>query len=192
MRQIARMHRVVVASACVLLSSVAHAQSADPRAAMEAMKRSAQLAMMPMRWLVGEWEGPASITVAPGNVMTLTQHETVRDGAFATALFIQGRGSMNAGASEHVVFEAAGLFAYDATRKQFLFMSSGGNGAAGLHESSVSGSTLTWSYVDGSGGRTRYIISRTPDDKWYEVGAVSRDDGATWTKNFEMTLVRKQ
>ncbi len=99
---------------------------------------------------------------------------------------------MKAGAAEQVVFETAGLLAYDATRKQFLFMSSGGNGAAGLHESSVSGSTLTWSYVDGSGAKTRYIISRTPDCKWYEVGAVSRDDGATWTKNFEMTLVRKQ
>ena len=182
----------VAALAYMHLSSVVEAQGTDRRAAMEAMKSSAQSAIAPMRWLVGEWEGLARVTVAPGNILTLTQRETVRDGAFETALFIQGRGSMKADATEQVVFEAAGLLAYDAMRKQFLFMSSGGNGAAGLHESSVLGSTLTWRFSDGSGATTRYIISRTTDDKWYEVGAVSRDDGATWTNNFEMTLVRKK
>ncbi len=92
MRHIVRIHRVVVASVCMHLSSVVHAQSADPRAAMEVMQRNAQAVMMPMRWLVGEWEGTASITVAPGNVFTITQHETVRDGAFETALSFRDAG----------------------------------------------------------------------------------------------------
>lgn len=182
---------LVALVAIVVTPSRSRAQGADERAAMEAMKAAAERAMAPMRWLVGDWEGPATITIAPGRTMTLTQRETVRAGAFDGALIIQGRGSMMAGGSESTVFEAAGLLAYDAHSKRFLFASSSGSGAAGVHETTVEGTTLTWAYTMGPGTKTRYIISRTADDRWHEVGAVSRDGGATWTTNFEMTLQRK-
>ncbi|HYW32080.1 MAG TPA: DUF1579 family protein [Gemmatimonas sp.] len=188
------MHRTLTLALALVgfmtVPSLCRAQATDERAAMEALKTAAQRAMAPMMWLVGDWEGPATITMAPGRTMTLTQRETVRAAAFDQALIIQGRGSMTAGANENVVFEAAGLFAYDAHSKRFLFTSSSGSGAAGTHETTVDGTTLTWAYSVGP-MKMRYVISRTADDRWHETGAVSRDGGATWATNFEMTLRRK-
>lgn len=51
-------------------------------------KKQAQDGMARFAWLVGEWEGPATVS-AGGRSMTLTQRETVQWSAKHTLLLIQ-------------------------------------------------------------------------------------------------------
>ena len=162
--------------------------SADPRAAWLAQARDA---LAPFAWLVGEWEGTATIHTANGGTMSLQQRESVTSAAFATALIIQGRGMMNVNGSPRQLWDAAGLFAYDTPTKTFSFSSASGSGLAQTFAVSTQGSGFTWSYVEAAGARVRYVITRTADDKWKEIGERSEDGGATWTTTIDLLLARK-
>ena len=177
-----------------------HAQASSggpPRAStdaaiMERARSDVQKVMEPLQWLVGEWEGPAQLSFGEGQKMTITQRESVVSAAFGTALIIRGSGSFRTTAGEREVFQAAALLSYDLKTRTYLFASSSGAGVAGSYQASVDGSVLTWSYIDPEGAHTRYVISRTDDDKWQETGEVSRDGGSSWKQNFVMTLNRKK
>ena len=88
------------------------------------------------------------------------------------------------------MFQAAGLLTYDAGKRQFTWVSSGGSGYLGITEASVNGSTFIWSMADRGNLRTRFTISQAGDGAWYELGEESTD-GVTWTRTIEMRL-RKQ
>lgn len=152
---------------------------------------TARARMAPLRWLVGEWSGPASVT-SGGRSFTLTQRETVQEAASGTVLLVQGRGSMTlANGTERNVFQAAGLLTYDVGAGKFTWVSSGGTGHLGVTEALVTGSSFVWSLARSEGKKTRYTISQTAAGEWYELGEESAD-GASWTKTFEMTLKRQR
>ena len=164
----------------------------DARAQMEAARKATLERMAPMKWMLGEWEGPATLEYAPGQKLTLTQRETVTEGAFGTAMLVQGRGTMSMNGADRLVFDAAGLLSYDLRSNRFFFASTAGTGGVGSHEITVDGSTVTWYLDDGSGNRTRYVIRHTAEGWWHETGEVSHDGGKTYARNFEMLLVRKK
>ena len=190
--QITNEFRAVVAA--LLLTAIpftARAQDGGPtREQIEAARKRAADAMAPIKWMVGEWEGPASRNWAPGQTIRLTQREYVQEVSFGTAMFVEGRGTMPVQGSDRLVFNAAGLFSYDIAKGQYFLASTGGSGHVGVHEITVDGSTVTWYLAEPNGARTRYIIRRTPEGKWHETGEVTRDGGKTWTQNFEMLLTR--
>lgn len=191
--------RVVVAwcSALVLCATISPralvAQGAppagDPRAAMLA---EAQKAISAYAWLVGEWEGTATIYMNNGGKMSLVQHETVTSAAFGTALIIQGRGTMDRNGTPQQVWDAAAIFAYNAPSKKFSFTSASGSGMAQMFAVEPRGDGFVWSFDESRGAKTRYVITRSSDGKWTEVGETSSDGGATWTKTIDLVLTKRK
>lgn len=166
------------------------AQTPEQRAAT---LRTAQEAMARFAWLEGEWEGPAT-AINGGRTFNLTQRESVQRAAMNTALIVQGRGSMKMAPDqpERLVFNAAGMLAYDGISGRFVFFSSSGSGQAQQFTAEPTGADgFVWGYADGAGHRTRYTITRTARGEWHEIGETSTDDGKSWTRMFEMTLTRK-
>ena len=181
-----------VVGSCVISNRVeaqAASPTGDPRAALLA---DARQAMTPFAWLVGEWEGTATIYMNNGATMSLVQHETVTSAAFGTALIIQGRGTMDRNGTTQQVWDAAALFAYHAPSKKFSFTSAGGSGMAQMFAVDAHGDGFTWSYNESASGKMRFIITRSADGKWTEVGETSKDDGATWTKTIDLVLSKKK
>ncbi len=163
--------------------------SGDPRAAMLA---EATRAMAPFAWLVGEWEGPATIHMDNGGTMALVQHETVTSAAFGTALLIQGRGRMTANGADRLVWDAAGLFGYDVPSKKFSFTSASGSGQMQMFGATAQGDGFLWGFTDARGVEHRYVITRTAAGEWKEVGATSSDKGATWKTTVELLLSKRR
>ncbi len=173
----------------VLLLLFAPVLSAQPPA--NAGGDTARARMAPLRWLVGEWEGPATVTNS-GRTFSLTQRESVQEAANGTVLLVQGRGSMTLpNGTERNVFQAAGLLTYEVDARKFTWISSGGTGHLGTTEAQVTGRGYIWKLVRPGGKRTRYTISQTANDEWREIGEETAD-GTNWTKTFEMTLKRKR
>ena len=178
----AAIHAAVLLSAAVGVAAprLVHAQPAT------ALADSARLRLAPLKWLVGEWEGPATGTNG-GRSFTVQQHETVIDAANGTVLLIQGRGTMDG----RTVFEAAGLVSFDMGSRTFKWVSSGGTGFLGSSEAQVKGDTLIWFTPSGPKSRTRYTIWQSAKGEWRETGETS-EDNANWIKTFDMTLNRKK
>jgi hypothetical protein len=178
----------VTRSAALMMVSAATVAAQAPSSAGA---DTARARMAPLRWLVGEWEGPATVTNG-GRTFTLTQRESVQEAANGTVLLMQGRGSMTLpNGTERNVFQAAGLLTYEIEPRKFTWISSGGTGHLGTTEAVVTGTGYVWNLVRPTGTRTRYTISRSESDEWREIGEESTD-GTRWTKTFEMTLTRKQ
>lgn len=157
----------------------------DPRAAMMA---EAQRAMAPFMWLVGEWEGAATAHMANGGTFALVQRETVTSAAFGTAMLIQGRGRAAANGTDRLLWDAAGLFGYDAPSKKFSFTSASGSGQTQTFAVSTQGDGFTWGFTDAASVEHRYVITRTADGKWNELGQTSSDGGKTWTTTITLLL----
>ncbi|MBC7843007.1 MAG: hypothetical protein H7099_11875 [Gemmatimonadaceae bacterium] len=171
----------------VMMLCAIHPVAAQPPSMPGADTARARLA--PLKWLVGEWAGPATIS-SGGRTFTLTQRETVQEAANGTVLMIRGRGSMlDASKVEREVFQAAGLLTYDIGLRRFTWVSSGGTGHLGVTEALVTDSAFVWSTGDRGNMKTRYTITRTPAGEWYEVGEES-SDGVTWKRTIEMRLVK--
>ena len=151
---------------------------------------TARARLQPLKWMVGEWSGPAKVS-SGGQQFAITQHEHVVDAASGTVLLIQGIGTMSDGAGgERRVFESAGFLSFDMAGKQFKWVSSGGTGFVGISDPKVKGDTLVWFTPDASGARVRYTISRDKAGNWTEIGETLKD-GSIWTRTFEMALVKK-
>lgn len=168
-----------------LSAQEARSASGDPRAAMTA---EAQKSMAPFAWLIGEWEGTATVFMANGGTFALVQRETVTSAAFATALFIQGRGRAAVGGSDRLLWDAAGLFGYDVPSKKFSFTSASGSGQTQMFAVTTHGDGFTWGFTDAKSVENKYVITRTSDGKWKEVGQTSPDGGKTWVTTIELLL----
>ena len=57
-------------------------------------------------------------------------------------------------------------------------------------ESSVSPNVFRRGFRDPRVGLLRFTITIDAQQRWFEIGEYSRDEGVSWTKNFEMTLTR--
>lgn len=190
------MRRLLIAGSAILFTApslLAQQQQTrpaggDPRAAMQA---EAQKAMADFAWLIGEWEGPATAYLPNGARLSVVQRETVTAAAFNTALYIQGRGTMTTNGTSRQVWDAAGLVGYDAIGKKYIFTSASGSGAMSTFGITVQADGFTWGYTDASGAESKYVVTRTPDGKWKEVGMSSTDGGRTWNTTMEFLLTRQ-
>jgi len=186
-------HILIVCSAMVFSAPSVSAQGSrpaggDPRAAMQA---EAQKAMASFAWLIGEWEGPATVYLPNGGTLAVVQRETVTAAAFSTALYVVGRGTMTTNGASRQAWDAAGLFGYDAVGKRYMFTSASGSGAMSTFGITVQGDGFTWGYTEANGAESKYVVTRTPDGKWREVGTTSTDGGKTWNTTMEFLLTKR-
>jgi hypothetical protein len=151
-----------------------------------------QLALM--QRLVGEWEGIATATMGPGAKHVLRHTERVEAVAGGTAFAVLGRGyeKMPDG-TEQVTFDAFAVIYLDhdkVTPRMRTHTMHGGNWAD--PEFTLDANGYRWSMRDPRAGLITYEMKFDAEGKWVETGAVSRDNGKTWTPIFEMKLSRKK
>lgn len=161
-------------------------------ASTDALLSRAQVAMLKVAWLIGDWQGEGWIAMAPGSRTVYRQTERVSVAAHQSALVIHGEGTERDSLSGDwlVRFQAAGLLTYDAAEGRYRLMTAGGSGRAITVDPEIRDDGFTWGF-DAGAVRIRYIVTRTPNDEWHEVGEMSPDGGKTWRQFMGMTLRRR-
>jgi hypothetical protein len=178
----------------ILLCGAIGLVAPDPPAAAQAAPgdggAGARAAMDRLAFLVGEWEGDASMQRGPGTPERYRQAETVTREAGGTVLAIRGVGSrLLAGAEPAaVVHDAFAVITWDGAR--YRMRSHLADGRSGEFEVTLRENGLTWESPGPGGGRIRYLMDLTPAGEWVETGAWSAD-GATWRQFLEMKLRRR-
>ncbi len=153
--------------------------------------KQARAAVDDIAFLVGEWKGAGWVVEGPGKRSAFQQTEIVQKWANGTALLIQGEGSVPDSATGQlkVVFQAAGLLAYDTRSSSFSMLNASGTGQILSHKPEVSANRLVWGFEVPGGMQIRYVITLTSEGRWHEIGEMTRD-GERWNQFFFMELER--
>lgn len=144
-----------------------------------------------LAWLVGEWEGQATMQTREGASRMLSW-EGVQRAAGGTVLLIQGRHDRlrEDGSRGERVHDAAAMLSYDAKTGRYVFESRTQGGRGGTFDATVEGGVLSW-FIPLPDGRIRYDIRLNAAGQWEEVG--SRCAGSDPCRPFfRMTLDRKR
>lgn len=177
------MSRLVLAATLLLAPAMLAAQAPLPTT-------PPQLALFSR--LVGEWEGEATAVMGPGAKHVLRQTERVEAVAGGTAFAVRGRGfEKMASGQEQMTFDAFAVIYLDhdhATPRMRTHTMHGGNHAD--PDFTLRADGYTWSMRDPRAGLIKYEMHFDAQGRWVETGAVSRDDGKSWSPIFEMTLRR--
>ncbi len=169
----------IIGLAGLFYSSDASAQPAEGKV-IDQMKN--------FSWMTGDWSGEAWYLGRDQKKTFIVQKEhiiTRLDGAIIT---MEGSGyDKPTGAGDaKLVFQAFGILTYDISKSKFVLRAYRGENFIDSDFISNPDGTFTWGF-DASYGKTRYIITHTPEGKWNEKGSISQD-GTTWNQFFEMTL----
>jgi len=143
--------------------------------------------LAPLSFMIGRWEGPATMDMGPRGRHQLRQREWVATAAGGTVLTVTGQGTeRQPDGAEKVMFDAFAVLYRDREGKPALraYLANGQWVDATLE---VKEKGLVWGYSDPRAGQIRYTMTLTPEGRWNEIGERS-GDGQTWMKFFEMTL----
>jgi hypothetical protein len=145
-------------------------------------------AMERIAGMVGDWEGEANVTFPAPRVVY--QREHIDSDMNGLLLVIHGNGYPTAERSGAAIFNAFGVISYDDDRQIYEFRVYNDGRAATASARFLDEGTLQWT-MDFSPVIIRYTITLGADT-WNEVGEMSRDSGATWSRTIEMNLRRVQ
>lgn len=170
--------------ASVLLFSPTPA-SAQPRAPDTAAQRAALERLAP---LVGRWEGEAQV-FSPSQ-RTVHQTEQVERGLNDLLLIINGTGHATAERTGDPVFRAFAVISYDTRTNLYEVRAYTHEG----HATTATGvfledGSFRWSFAPGGPVQVRFTIA-VDETTWRELGEISFDSGATWTRTVELNLQR--
>jgi hypothetical protein len=174
-----RLFAVAASLAAALLMAPAHAADTPDKAAHQA-------AMQKLAFLVGEWEGNASIAMGPGPRQMVAQTERIQFKHDGTLLLIEGQG--RSAQNGQIVHDALAVVSFDPATGQYKFRSFVAVGRFAETTATVSGYTMVWGLNFGQ-MKVRYTIT-VENGVWREIGERSGDE-KTWTPFFEMTVKRK-
>jgi hypothetical protein len=147
---------------------------------------AADSAMVPLAWLIGEWEGQGE-SRSPQGQSFATVRESVESRLNGRVLVIEGIGrEPSADGTGRVVHHAFGVLTYDPERRQYSFRALRDGGVIDA-ETSLADGVFTWGF-EIPGGRIRFHI-RQVNGEWHETGEYSADR-TTWRKMLEMKLRR--
>lgn len=142
--------------------------------------------MKKLDWWVGEWSGPATIQMGPGEPQKVQQSERVQSKLGGRVLLVEGLGKTG----DEVVHQALGVVSYNEKTKKYEFDAwTARDGHTDAWIDVAENGVVTWGF-DTPMGKIRYTVTRTEAGAWYETGEYSRD-GNQWRKFFEMTLTKK-
>jgi hypothetical protein len=130
------MPRLLLA-AYVGVIALAQPQQPNVAAQREAMKK--------LEFLVGRWQGPASVSRGPGEPLRITQSENVQFKLDGLVLLIEGEGR---NADGKVVFGALATVVYDDTTSTFRFRAHS-DGRYLDTELKVEANGFSWGYTAG-------------------------------------------
>jgi len=143
----------------------------------------------------GHWQGEGSIQMGPGEPSKSTVDEQVSFKLNGAILTVEGIGKATNKESnqEMVVHHAYGILSYDQVKDSYQFNSFLKDGrTTNAWFKPVAQNNFQWGFDVPNGMKMRYTIIIDPKkNTWHEIGEYSRD-GSSWTKTFEMNLVRVQ
>jgi hypothetical protein len=143
--------------------------------------------MKKLDWWVGEWSGPATIRMGPGEPQQVQQSEKVQKRLDGRVLLVEGIGKQG----DQVVHQALGVVSYNERTKKYEFDAwTARDGHTDAWFEVGEKDSASWGFDTPQGGKIRYTIRRTEKGEWNEIGEFSRD-GAQWMKFFDMTLTKK-
>jgi hypothetical protein len=176
----------------LLLSLSALAQTSSTAAPPKPPRPDARLdeqkaALTKLKDMIGNWEGAGWIVTGPGQRSEFTQTEVVQSKLDGTLLTIEGEGRDKNDPAK-VVHTAFAVLNYDPVRSQYKYMAYSGGRYLDLTPD-VGDHGWRWGF-DTPQGKIRYTLEFS-SGAWREFGELSRDNGQTWVKNFEMILHRK-
>lgn len=189
------MSKATILAVLLCLAGAAGAQQAPPD-----LKADAQVAAIDrIGWLVGEWEGTATMRRGPQEPDRLLSWERIQRAAGGTALLVQGRHYQRLpdGARGPVVHDSAAMITFDPRTGRYRVTSQLADGRYGsfdgVAEGEVRNATFVWR-IPAPQGVARYRIERMPDGRWFEQGAfcpAAETADSQCRGFFEMTLTRK-
>jgi hypothetical protein len=147
-----------------------------------AAQRTAMARLAP---LIGAWEGQADITQP--RAMVVHQTELVQPDHDGLVLRVNGAGFATADHSGEPVFRALGIISYDDMRQLYEFRTYAYGHAATATAVFLPDGSFQWSLPPRGPIQTRFTI-RFDATSWNEIGEMSRDGGATWTRTIELNL----
>lgn len=142
-------------------------------------------AMAPMAWIIGDWEGEATIRMGNGEPETVAMVETAEYLLDGQVLTFKGVGRVDG----EIVHHAFATISFDALEDAFTMRSFTAEGMHSDPEVVIDeDGALTWTLVAPM-GTMRYVIRQDDGGRWVETGAFSRD-GETFNDFFKMVLTR--
>ncbi len=134
--------------------------------------------------LIGQWSGSGWIMREKGKE-TFNGTETVQRKLDGLALLVEGNFKNKEGV---IVHQTLAVLSPNTKTKNYDFRTYLANGMNGEQELKAIGGSWQWGFQVPN-GIIRYDI-KIENDMWIETGEMSRDDGKTWMKFFEMNLKR--
>ncbi len=132
--------------------------------------------------LIGQWKGAGWIQQGAKRE-TFDGTETVQRKIGGLALLVEGNFKNKEGV---VIHDTLAVISPNMKTKTYDFQTYLANGMNGIQELKTIEGGWQWG-LQFPGGAMRYTI-KIENDIWNEIGEMSRDDGKTWMKFFEMNL----
>ena len=136
--------------------------------------------------LIGTWEGEGWTMLGPNERAEFKQTELVEAKANGHAITVEGLGKDKE--SGELVFQAFGVFSYDAEKDAYVLTTFQTEGYSITMNPEVTDDGFIWGF-DVPQGTVRYTATLT-DTSWTEIGEFSPDGGETWFQTFEMNLTK--
>jgi len=188
--EIAMIRTLAAALVLAALPLAAHAQTPQrPPVARPAEPDLAaqRAAIAKLDWMVGAWEGAGWVDMGGGR-QTFRQTEAIERRLGDSLLLIEGRGY--AGTPETMAFNAVALVSFNDRTGKYNFRSHTRGYVTDATAEFMPDGSFRWTMTP-PGMTIRYTITQPRPGAWNEVGERSSDAGATWTKFFEMNLMKK-
>lgn len=171
--------------ASVLLFNAAPASAQQYRGPDTAAQRAAMERLAP---LTGRWQGEAEV-FQPVQT-TAHQTEEVERGLGGLVLIINGTGHATPERTGDPVFRAFAVISYNSRSNQYEVRAYTHEG----HATTATGvflddGTFRWSFAPGGPVQVRFTIA-FDQTTWREIGEISMDNGATWTRTVDLNLRR--
>ncbi len=154
---------------------------------MEAQKKAVEVQRAEMKKLdlwAGKWEGSGWMQQG-AEKQTFIGTENVQKKLDGLAMIVEGK---FANKENVVIHETLAVVSYNPQTTNFDFSTYLATGNKGVYELKAIADGWQWE-IPFPGGKIRYT-TKLNAETWFEIGEMTRDDGKTWQKFFEMNLKR--
>ncbi len=149
-------------------------------------KKETTDALQKIAFLTGSWKGSGYMQMGPQK-HSFNQTEIIALKVNNTVIQIEGEGKDKQN-PEITIHQAFAIISYDIQNAKYLMKAFRGDGGQIDAEATlIDDHTFQWSFSNPMAGQIKYIIT-VLNNKWTEIGEMSRDSGKSWNNYFEMTL----
>ena len=143
-------------------------------------------AIQKISFLTGTWKGAGWIQMGPQK-STFNQTENISAKMNGTIIQIDGQGK-DQQKPDVIIHQAFAIISYDNENSKYLMKAFRGDGEQVDAEAKlIDDHSFQWSFSSAMTGQIKYTIT-VLNNKWTEIGEMSRDGGKDWSKYFEMIL----